>query len=88
VHGTVRSAWQKRSSSARLRRPFIKPDKTPDDGVPREVVYGLRDGTANHRSQFFVPATKSYNWCSFWRLKERQGTRQPREETSCKRGND
>jgi non-heme chloroperoxidase len=30
---------------------FIKTEKNPD-GVPREVVDGLRDGTANHRSQF------------------------------------
>lgn len=28
-------------------------EKNPD-GVPREVVDGLRDGTANHRSQFYL----------------------------------
>ena len=35
---------------------FIKSDKNPD-GVPREVVDGLRDGTANHRSQFYKDIT-------------------------------
>lgn len=35
---------------------FIKTEKNPD-GVPREVVDGLRDGTANHRSQFYKDIT-------------------------------
>src|ERR1700691_2361249 len=35
---------------------FIKSDRNPD-GVPREVVDGLRDGTANHRSQFYKDIT-------------------------------
>src|SRR5262249_36559678 len=30
---------------------YIKTAKNPD-GVPKEVVAGLRDGTANHRSQY------------------------------------
>jgi non-heme chloroperoxidase len=35
---------------------FIKTERNPD-GVPREVVDGLRDGTANHRSQFYKDIT-------------------------------
>jgi len=35
---------------------FMKSDKNPD-GVPREVVDGIRDGTANHRSQFYKDIT-------------------------------
>jgi len=35
---------------------FQKSDKNPD-GVPKEVVDGLRDGTANHRSQFYKDIT-------------------------------
>ena len=35
---------------------FIKTEKNPD-GVPREVVDGIRDGTANHRSQFYKDIT-------------------------------
>jgi hypothetical protein len=33
-----------------------KSDKNPD-GVPKEVVDGLRDGTANRRSQFYKDIT-------------------------------
>ena len=35
---------------------FMKTDKNPD-GVPKEVVDGIRDGTANHRSQFYKDIT-------------------------------
>jgi non-heme chloroperoxidase len=35
---------------------FMKSDKNPD-GVPKEVVDGLRDGTGNHRSQFYKDIT-------------------------------
>jgi non-heme chloroperoxidase len=35
---------------------FMKTDKNPD-GVPKEVVDSLRDGTANHRSQFYKDIT-------------------------------
>ena len=35
---------------------FMKLDKNPD-GVPKEVVDGLRDGTANRRSQFYKDIT-------------------------------
>ena len=34
----------------------MKSEKNPD-GVPREVVDGLRDGTANHRAQFYKDIT-------------------------------
>ena len=35
---------------------FMMSDKNPD-GVPKEVVDGIRDGTANHRSQFYKDIT-------------------------------
>jgi non-heme chloroperoxidase len=35
---------------------FIKSARNPD-GVPKEVVDGIRDGTANHRSQFYKDIT-------------------------------
>jgi non-heme chloroperoxidase len=35
---------------------FMKSERNPD-GVPKEVVDGLRDGTANHRSQFYKDIT-------------------------------
>jgi non-heme chloroperoxidase len=35
---------------------FMKSEKNPD-GVPKEVVDGLRDGTGNHRSQFYKDIT-------------------------------
>jgi non-heme chloroperoxidase len=35
---------------------FMKTDKNPD-GVPKEVVDGLRDGTAYHRAQFYKDIT-------------------------------
>ena len=35
---------------------FMKTEKNPD-GVPKEVVDGIRDGTANHRSQFYKDIT-------------------------------
>jgi non-heme chloroperoxidase len=38
---------------------FMKTDKNPD-GVPREVVDGIRDGTANHRSQFYKDITMPF----------------------------
>ena len=38
---------------------FMKSEKNPD-GVPREVVDGIRDGTANHRSQFYKDITMPF----------------------------
>src|SRR6202451_1606138 len=38
---------------------FMKTDKNPD-GVPKEVVDGIRDGTANHRSQFYIDITMPF----------------------------
>ena len=38
---------------------FMKTAKNPD-GVPREVVDGIRDGTANHRSQFYKDITMPF----------------------------
>jgi non-heme chloroperoxidase len=38
---------------------FMKTDKNPD-GVPKEVVDGIRDGTANHRSQFYKDITMPF----------------------------
>jgi non-heme chloroperoxidase len=35
---------------------FMKSDKNPD-GVPMEVINGIRDGTAKHRSQFYKDIT-------------------------------
>ncbi|WP_158749275.1 alpha/beta fold hydrolase [Acidobacterium sp. S8] len=35
---------------------FMKSEKNPD-GVPKEIVDSLRDGTANHRSQFYKDIT-------------------------------
>ncbi len=35
---------------------FMQSDRNPD-GVPKEVVDGIRDGTANHRSQFYQDIT-------------------------------
>ncbi len=35
---------------------FMQTEKNPD-GVPRAVVDGLRDGTANHRAQFYKDIT-------------------------------
>jgi non-heme chloroperoxidase len=35
---------------------FMKSERNPD-GVPKEVVDGIRDGTANHRSQFYMDIT-------------------------------
>ena len=35
---------------------FMASERNPD-GVPREVVDGIRDGTANHRSQFYKDIT-------------------------------
>lgn len=35
---------------------YMKTARNPD-GVPKEVVDGLRDGTANNRSQFFMDVT-------------------------------
>jgi len=35
---------------------FMKSSRNPD-GVPKEVVDGIRDGTANHRSQFYKDIT-------------------------------
>jgi non-heme chloroperoxidase len=34
----------------------MKSERNPD-GVPKEVVDGIRDGTANHRSQFYMDIT-------------------------------
>jgi non-heme chloroperoxidase len=38
---------------------FMKTEKNPD-GVPKEVVDGIRDGTANHRSQFYKDITMPF----------------------------
>jgi len=38
---------------------FMKSERNPD-GVPKEVVDGLRDGTANHRSQFYKDITMPF----------------------------
>src|ERR1700743_3035874 len=38
---------------------FMRTDKNPD-GVPKEVVDGIRDGTANHRSQFYKDITMPF----------------------------
>ena len=38
---------------------FMKTDKNPD-GVPKEVVDGIRDGTMNHRSQFYKDITMPF----------------------------
>lgn len=38
---------------------FMKSKKNPD-GVPREVVDGIRDGTAFHRSQFYIDITMPF----------------------------
>jgi non-heme chloroperoxidase len=38
---------------------FMKTNKNPD-GVPKEVVDGIRDGTANHRSQFYKDITMPF----------------------------
>jgi non-heme chloroperoxidase len=38
---------------------FMKTDKNPD-GVPKEVVDGIKDGTANHRSQFYKDITMPF----------------------------
>ena len=38
---------------------FMKTDKNPD-GVPMEVVDGIRGGTANHRSQFYKDITMPF----------------------------
>ncbi len=35
---------------------FMKSERNPD-GVPKEVVDGIRNGTANHRSQFYKDIT-------------------------------
>jgi non-heme chloroperoxidase len=35
---------------------FMKSERNPD-GVPKEVVDAIRDGTANHRSQFYMDIT-------------------------------
>ena len=35
---------------------FMKTERNPD-GVPKELVDGIRDGTANHRSQFYKDIT-------------------------------
>jgi len=35
---------------------FMQSERNPD-GVPKEVVDGIRDGTANHRSQFYQDIT-------------------------------
>src|SRR6202021_3968312 len=38
---------------------FMKTERNPD-GVPKEVVDGIRDGTANHRSQFYKDITMPF----------------------------
>lgn len=38
---------------------FMKSEKNPG-GVPMEVIDGIRDGTANHRSQFYVDITMPF----------------------------
>jgi non-heme chloroperoxidase len=38
---------------------LLKSEKNPD-GLPMEVFDGLRDGTANHRSQFYIDITMPF----------------------------
>jgi non-heme chloroperoxidase len=38
---------------------LLKSDKNPE-GLPMEVLDGLRDGTANHRSQFYQDITMPF----------------------------
>ncbi len=38
---------------------FMQSDNNPD-GVPKAVVDGIRDGTANHRSQFYIDITMPF----------------------------
>ncbi len=38
---------------------FMQSPENPE-GVPKEVVDGLRDGTANHRSQFYIDITMPF----------------------------
>jgi non-heme chloroperoxidase len=38
---------------------LMKSDKNPD-GVPKEAIDGIRDGTANHRSQFYKDITMPF----------------------------
>ncbi|HEY3731522.1 MAG TPA: alpha/beta hydrolase [Steroidobacteraceae bacterium] len=38
---------------------LMKSEKNPD-GLPKEVIDGLRDGTANHRSQFYKDITMPF----------------------------
>jgi non-heme chloroperoxidase len=40
--------------------PAFMQSKRNPDGVPREVVDGLRDGTGNHRSQFYKDITMPF----------------------------
>ena len=54
-HGTARGESPKRCSSA-LFPQLLKSDKNPD-GLPMAVFDQLRDGTANHRSQFYQDIT-------------------------------
>jgi non-heme chloroperoxidase len=35
---------------------FMKSERNPD-GMPKEVADGIRNGTANHRSQFYKDIT-------------------------------
>ena len=42
---------------------FMKSERNPD-GVPRDVVDGIRDGTANHRSQFYKDITIPFYGCN------------------------
>jgi len=55
---------------------FMKTDKNPD-GVPKEVVDGIRDDTANHRSQFYKDITISVlRIQSAWRDDIRRNSRE------------
>ena len=38
---------------------FMKSDKNPD-GVPMEAINGIREGTAKHRSQFYLDITMPF----------------------------
>ena len=50
---------RKRCSSARFPRCMVKIGKNPN-GVPIEVFDGLRDGTPNHRAQFYQDITMPF----------------------------
>jgi non-heme chloroperoxidase len=54
--GTVRGQVAKAVLISSIPPTFMKSERNPV-GVPKEVVDGIRDGTANHRSQFYKDNT-------------------------------